>query len=169
MRQAGLKNPDVAAVTGVHDKTVSKWRSDVQPPEEKHFGPIVDLLSSKGVSATAAWLRYGDSPPRVVEGAGFATSRSAAFSVGEAVPASRVLRSLPIREWIARFRLTLTRADVPEDEIDEAIALVTSPAVLTRYKGGKPVDLTEDEAIEELEALAEVVYARQRKAGRKFD
>lgn len=80
-----------------------------------------------------------------------------------------MLRARRIRVWLAEFRTQLTRADVPEDEIEAAIDLVTSPAALTRYSGGKPVDLTEDEAMEELEALAAVVFDRQRKAGRKIE
>jgi hypothetical protein len=59
MKRARLKNPAVAKAAGVHEKTVSKWRHDVQAPEEPELEAVVNLLAAHGVGVTKAWLRYG--------------------------------------------------------------------------------------------------------------
>lgn len=37
MKRRGAKNPEVAKAAGVHPVTVSKWRSDVQPPGDEEL------------------------------------------------------------------------------------------------------------------------------------
>lgn len=56
MRQAKLKNPDVAEATGVDPTTVSKWRSGVQRPDRAKLKLIVDLARERGIEASVEAL-----------------------------------------------------------------------------------------------------------------
>lgn len=80
----------------------------------------------------------------------------------------RVMRNHAIRVWLAEFRMELTKAQATDEEIEAAIALVTSPDVFTFYSGGKPRDFTEDQVMEGMEALAKVIRARLKQLGRKI-
>lgn len=69
-------------------------------------------------------------------------------------PLPRVLRTHKVRVWLSGFRLELTKAGVNDDQIREAIDLVTAPQIFSYYRGGSPGELNEDEAIVAMEAIA---------------
>jgi transcriptional regulator with XRE-family HTH domain len=54
MKRKGVKNPEVAAAAQVVPNTVSKWRNDVQPPDEPQLQRVAAFLG-----VTVGWLRYG--------------------------------------------------------------------------------------------------------------
>jgi hypothetical protein len=70
--------------------------------------------------------------------------------------------------WLSGFRHDLTRAGASDDQIAEAIDLLTAPQVFTYYRGGTPGELSEEEAIVAMEALAKFIRQRLRRRGLKF-
>jgi hypothetical protein len=52
------------------------------------------------------------------------------------------------------FPLELTKAGASDDQIREAIDLVTAPQIFSYYRGGAPGELNEEEAIVAMEAIA---------------
>ena len=105
-----------------------------------------------------------------------AVSRSGAFDPsvslsegGATVP--RHARNLPlaVREYLAEFRLRLTKADVPEEQIEEAMRLLKSPDVFSYFKGGRPTEYNEEDVLNGMRAIGEdVIVPRLRKLGRKI-
>lgn len=84
-------------------------------------------------------------------------------------PIPRVLRTHKVRVWLSAFRLELTKARLSDDQIREAIDLVTAPQVFDYYKAGRGRELTEDEAVVAMEAIAtglRRLAARRRTADR---
>lgn len=153
MARKGVKNPDVADALGVHPTTVSKWRRGEQPIEPARLPALAEFLG-----VTVAWLRDGTTatPPSLSEG-------------GATIP--RHARNLPlaVREYLAEFRLRLTKADVPEEQIEEAMRLLKSPDVFSYFKGGRPTEYNEEDVLNGMRAIGEdVIIPRLKKLGRKI-
>lgn len=82
---------------------------------------------------------------------------------------AKIKRHLPLiaREFLAEFRLRLTREGAEEDEIDEAMDLLRSPQLFTFYKGRNPAEYSEDELVRGMKAIAEgVIIPVLRERGR---
>lgn len=82
-----------------------------------------------------------------------------------------VPRSLPqrVRVWVYKFLLQLVEGGATDEEVREARALLTAPAITGYLADGAPraAQLTEAEIIESLEAIGEHVVRRVlRKHGR---
>lgn len=146
MKRSKLKNPDVAKVLGVHETTVSRWRSDAQMPEERQIEALAQLITTKGVPVSARWLRYGSSA-RTVE-------PHTASNGGAPMSAVRVVASPRVLGWLYRFRADLIELGATEDQAenlsDGLKQIVRSPAV-----GGAHQEWTEDDAIAAMEPEAE--------------
>jgi lambda repressor-like predicted transcriptional regulator len=69
-------------------------------------------------------------------------------------PLPRVLGTHRVRVWLASFRHELTKAGASDDQIREAVDLVTAPQIFSYYRGGSPGELNENEAIIAMEAIA---------------
>jgi transcriptional regulator with XRE-family HTH domain len=153
----GFSREKVAQAIGKSAKTIERWETTGR------LGPAELRRIRAFYAEAAAGHVYLDND--VIR----STNRSRLAGVSEASPSYSPARiTIRVALWLADFVAALRDAKVPDDEIDEAVSLVTHPTALTRNKGGKRVDLTEDEAIEEMDALAHVVFDRQRKMGRKI-
>lgn len=161
MEARGLKNPDVAKAGGVDPVTVSQWRSGRQQPSDATLERIAPILGT-----TAAFLRFGELTPdqrKVLE--------SSQRGYSEPQFAARHSRNLPlrVREYLAELRLRLTKGGALEEEIDEAMELLRSPALFTFYKGGEPSEFNEEDVLRGMKAIAEgVVIPELRERGRKI-
>lgn len=111
MRQAGVKNPDVAAAAGTNAETVSRWRGGATP-DPTRYEPIAALLRAHDVPATAEWLRTGVAPSQSWPG---------------------VDRTKEERAWLARFRAELIDADASDAVVDAAEQLARSLEVRLFY------------------------------------
>lgn len=150
---AALGQAAVAAAARVNPKTVSKWENGWQNPHDNQLRPVADLLGRP-----VAWFRYGAVPPEEPPPPEPAPADP---------PLPRVLRRYAVRVWLKEFELELTRAGVPEDRVADALALVTAPQGLVYNAGGG--ELTEEEAIRAMTGLAEMVRAKERERGHRFD
>lgn len=86
-------------------------------------------------------------------------------------PTPRHARNLPlaVREYLAELRLRLTKGGAQEEEIEEAMDLLRSPALFTFYKGGTPSEFNEEDVLRGMKALAEgVVIPELKDRGRKI-
>lgn len=154
----GLKQEELAAAAGIHTKTVSKWENDRQAPQYQQL-----LKAEPVLGVSASWILDGREA--------LETSELAADPVGSATvtrPLPRALRSHAVRVWLSAFRHELTRANASDEQIAEAVDLLTAPQVFTYYRGGSPGELSEDEAIVAMEALAKFIRQRLRRRGLKF-
>lgn len=157
---AGLTQEQVAAELGVHSVTVSRWesqgvnaRSDTLVRLAKLYGRNVDSLIS------------GERG----EGIG---GEELSTDVSRGTDAkTRHARNLPlaVREYLAALRLRLTKGGASDDEIEEAMDLLRSPALFTFYKGGAPSEFNEQDVLRGMKAIAEgVVIPELRDRGRKI-
>jgi transcriptional regulator with XRE-family HTH domain len=144
-RRKDLTQEQVADLLGVHPVTVSKWERGVLELDEDALERLGRLL---GVSPSV--LRYGD-----------------ANEPERPIATSDPLRAPRVRAWLADFRAELTNADATDEEIENAIALVTAPQVFTHWSGGRLQEFSEDETIEAMESLAEVVRQRLKQLHRR--
>jgi transcriptional regulator with XRE-family HTH domain len=163
-----LTQAAAAQALGVHEMTVSRWERGMEPDEEQ-------LAKAAAVyGCDVPLLRYGDvdhpeAPRRVPMRVGEAPASADLPSDDDATgQAERVLRSHAVRVWLADFRSELTRAHATVEEVERALALVSSANVLTFYSRGKVRALSEADAITALEAIAVPIRAELRRRGRKF-
>lgn len=158
---AGLTQEDVARLADVHLKTVSKWENDKQPPHANQLAKIAPRL---GVSV--GWIRDGEGVAVLGSTTGFEQLNPPAQNGTSALP--KVLRAHKVRVWLAEFRTELTKAGMPDDRIEEALRLVTAPELFVFYRAGRLTELTEDEAIVAMNAVATAVrlIARRTKLGK---
>lgn len=161
MKRAGLKNPAVAAAAGVHEKTVSKWRSDAQSPEERQLAAVAELLREHGVEVSTAYLRYGVDAARpdfVIQHSDGSTA------VVEAKrPYNARNADLPRRlELLALdFEKEMVSADVDQDFRHYARARLRDPELLEMYAGGHSNRaMTADEQLADYEDLIDELRGR---------
>jgi transcriptional regulator with XRE-family HTH domain len=134
---------DLATATGVHVKTVSRWENDKQVPEPHH---ITALAPELGVPEEYFLRLY--LPP------------SAAPRVALGIPQR-------IRIFIQEFLLELTKAGIPQEEVDATRRILESDE-LHRVNWGGERDYTEDEILEGIEAHAAAFRQRYRRRGYKL-
>ena len=155
MHAERLKNPAVAAAVGVHPGTVSYWRSGTQRPStDDAWNALARALGVK-----VAWLRDGEGPMR-------ADSIDEASERGYATPieSHRVIHERPVsppprisadaRAFILEFQAEAARNGAGEEELDFIRRSMTDPAAYVLYEGGRPRELTEEEVLTEMRALA---------------
>lgn len=136
MQEARRNNAEVAKAAGVHEKTVSQWRSDRQEMKPDNIDAVAEFL---GVSK--AWLRYGDENGRLAE--------PPARPYGEFQPNPRYERELPgrvyaaAREYLDRL-IAIERLGVGELEEAERLLMDSRYARRNKREGG---GLSEDEWI----------------------
>lgn len=165
--EAGLTQAQLAAEIGKSRVTVSNWERGETSPDEAD----AELVATR-LGTTVRSLRYGGD-----EGTSFAAPE-AARRIADALsperasverPLPRVARSHAVRVWQKEFELELVKAGATEDQVAEAMDLVRAPQVFTFFAGGSPKGLTEQEAIEGMEALATLVRTQYRQRhGLKF-
>ena len=123
MAEAGIGNPELARVAGVHRFTVTFWRSGKQRP---HHLAVAVIARALGVRA--AWLRRGELPVRPV------ARRSAAAE--------------PVEErWIETELAAYAGAGVPAAERAAVAWLLRSPAVHPLYVGPRPANQPDAERL----------------------
>lgn len=155
-RRAKLTQKQAGDAAGITGQAVSDFERDLYRPRDE----VLDQLAL-AYGVTPAALRYGpagDEP-------GGSTERVLSAPADRPVP--RVARSHAVRVWLRRFLLELRRAGASEDQITEAEDILTAPELYTWYKGGRPAELTEQEALVEMEATAEVIWRRLERRGLK--
>ena len=165
MVTAGVRNKAIAEAAGVHINTVSQWLNDKFPPSDANLEAIARV-----VKRPVAWLRYGGhvaSPEPA--GSRMVVNEPVLSEGGATIP--RHARNLPlaVREYLAEFQLRLTKADVPEEQIEEAMRLLKSPDVFSYFKGGRPTEYNEEDVLNGMRAIGEdVIIPRLKKLGRKI-
>lgn len=133
MGEAGVGNPEVARVAGVHRFTVTFWRSGKQRP---HRLAIAGIARALGVRA--AWLRTGEGPMRPAE-------RSAVRTTS---------REPECRRFIQRELAAYADAGVPAAEIDAVACLFRTPEVHPLYLGASAILAADSDPITTLRVLA---------------
>jgi transcriptional regulator with XRE-family HTH domain len=74
-----------------------------------------------------------------------------------------------VREYLAELRLRLTKASVPDEEIEEAMDLLRAPQLFRYFKDGEMIDYSESDALDGVKSIAnDVIIPRLRKLGRKI-
>lgn len=154
-RVAGLSQQAVADRVGVTRVTVADWERGAATPRDENLAALARLFGK-----TVAQLRHGEPP----------MSTGSVHRDEEARSAATPSRVHPqrVRVWLADFRAELTRAGATDDEIAEAMDLLQAPQLFVFYAGGKPREMTEEQMVQGLEALATVIRRELRKRGRKF-
>lgn len=78
--------------------------------------------------------------------------------------------SLPqrVRIWIEQELLAYEEAGAPEEQRDHARAVFTSPNLYAFFKGGASYDLTEDQLMKDLRAMARAFRETLREKGFKI-
>lgn len=150
---AGLTQAGVATALGKSRQTIINWESETASPEPDE-GELSVLADIYRVSTQD--LRYGE------------VHRAPPVTVSAVVP--RHARNLPyeVRKYLAEFQLRLTNANVPEEEIEEAMRLLKSPDVFTYFKGGALSEYNEEDVLNGMRAIGEdVIIPRLKKLGRK--
>lgn len=121
----GLSQKAVAEALETTDVTVSNHERGVTRPSDEQLDAYAEFY---GVDTQT--LRYGgepalNGPPR---------------STASLWPA--------VREYLAELRLRLTKANVPEEEIEEAMDLLRSPQLFRYFKDGELVAYSESDALD---------------------
>jgi transcriptional regulator with XRE-family HTH domain len=142
LRKSRLSQLELAQKAGVSRQTLTTLlsRDRVSRPVADRVAAALGVPGHELVPEILGKERaatYGDPDPATVER-----------------PLPRVLRTHKVRVWLSGFRLELTKAGVNDDQIREAIDLVTAPQIFSYYRGGSPGELNEDEAIVAMEAIA---------------
>lgn len=120
MKEARLKNPDIARVTGKDHTTVSKWRGNNQVPPDGSLAEIVDLFRARGVQTTVHELRHGTPDPRQ------ASEPRASYAVGH-VEFTTITAQQRARVWLENFLLELAEAGADHPFLDETRRLLLNP------------------------------------------
>ena len=148
---------ELADAVGAFVKTVSRWENDRQTPRDADLEKLAAALE-----VSVPWLHYG------IEVSDGAPSADPVGSAATSRPLPRVLRTHRVRVWLSGFRHELTRVGASEEQIAEAMDLLTAPQVFTYYRGGAPGEVSEEEAIVGMEAIAKFIRQRLRKRGLRF-
>lgn len=146
IRQARVSQLDLARNAGISRQTLTTVlsRDRVSRPVGERIAaalgvPVEDLfpglIPTNAVRESAA-TRYSPDPAAIER------------------PLPRVLGTHRVRVWLSSFRHELTKAGVADDQIREAMDLVTAPQIFSYYRGGAPGELNESDAIVAMEAIA---------------
>lgn len=156
MKRAGVTNSEAARVARVHVTTVSRWRNDVQKPEDEELDRVVELLTARGVPVTAAWIRYGANGARVRE-----TATSYTASADQIVFASTTSAQKG-RVWLEQFLLELAEKGASQEFIDSSRRLLMNPANYEHGFGaaaGHRDEMDDEQKLRHMQALAEGIRA----------
>jgi len=136
MRRAGISNEALAEKLGVHETTVSKWRTGSQAPDRE----MVEQMSAV-LDLHPAWLEYGagDPVPRGAVKAIVSEPRAPDYEPG----------------WPKGWRSRTYRLQLEAEQVgatDEEIAIVRGwmldSQLQALWSGGAPKDLKELDGIE---------------------
>lgn len=158
MKHAGLKNRVVAEAVGVHETTVSRWRSDLQMPGEQELTKVAELLRALDLSwVTANWLRYGDALTKARAEASTVSEvpQGTIYEVAFASPHSAQRGRL----WIEQFLLELTEEGADEDFIAWARRFLLQPNNYALYLGGTKEPMGDEQKLTHMKGLAAGVRA----------
>ena len=146
----------LAAAVGVSEDTVYAWESGRSTPRGANMSALIRVLEKP-----KSILRGdSESPPT--------SDSERAIRAAQRQPHQAGSRTQRIREWLAEFRLELTKAGADDDEISEAMALLQSPEVYTFYVGGQRQEFSEDDVLKGMRAIAHLVRLELRDRGRNI-
>lgn len=154
----GLDQAALARAVEVHPKTVSRWENDVMVPDSDVLQRVAEALQ-----VDIGWILSGKGPLAY----GGPSIESGGAAVAEASAPPRLLRNHAIRVWLQQFRLRLTKARVPDEAIEEAMALLTAPSVFTFYSGGTAEDLGEEDVLLGMEGMTAPILKKLERMGYK--
>lgn len=155
MKRASVKNQELADAAKVHVTTVSRWRNDVQTPEDAELDRVIALLKSKGVPVTAAWLRYGDNGTRFVREARTRSHYFGQISVDFESPTAEQKGKI----WIEQFLLELIEEGADQDFLSWARRFLLSSENYVLYVGGTPGEMTDEQKLRHMQGLGVGVRA----------
>lgn len=148
---------------GVDRVTVSNWERGATIPE-----PVVleRIAAFYGVPA-ADLARRVSAGPGVTHGhislaAGSPNGTGSGPAEPAEAPGAKVLRNYEVRVWLSDFRGDLVKAGLSDEEVEAAVRLATSPDAFVYAFGGRVREMTEAEALEELEAIGQYIRHRAR-------
>jgi transcriptional regulator with XRE-family HTH domain len=165
-----LSQQQVAEAVGVNRVRVSNWETDQHKPGAENLEALAALYGT-----TTRALLYGepDAPTRT-KNVSRETSENWARRRREedtaAYRAPRHLRNLPqeIRVFLDELRLRFSKANVPEEEVERAMALLRRPEIFSWYSTGEPRDLEPAKVLRTMKAITELVILPElRERGRK--
>lgn len=136
---------------GVDRVTVSNWERGATIPEPAVLERIAAFY---GVPAA-------DLARRVPAGPGITHGHISLAERAEPA-AAKVLRNYEVRVWLSDFRGDLVKAGLSDEEVEAAVRLATSPDAFVYAFGGRVREMTEAEALEELEAIGQYIRHRAR-------
>lgn len=164
MKRRGLKNGAVAQAAGVHEKTVSFWRSDAQAPSDANLDAIAELLE-----VPREWLRYGGPIPGALEDeAGM--SRPGVLQHREASGPSPAMRKrLPPKAYAVAFDYLerMRKAGASDEQIDMAEQLMTNET-FSILNAREKREMTEADIIKKIHADWDVIQYALKKEGMKL-
>lgn len=172
MRRAGLKNPDVAAAARVDATTVSKWRTDVQEPDDAKLALVAQLLATRGITTSVAYLRHGE------DGTNYVSSSPIARAMGVVREGSELRFTSPTsaqkgRVWLETFLLELAEQGAGDEFLESTRRLLLNPSNYEHGFGaaaGHRDEMDDDQKLRHMQALAVGVRAalkdRLKKGGR---
>lgn len=179
--QLGITQAELAQRLGLHKQTIVKYEAGSIAPATGRLSEVATALEmslSRLLDVEGDLVEAGipiDDEGYMIDEEGHRLDdavRSPPLVVRERPPLeARHARNLPlsVREYLAEFRLRLTKGGATEEEIDEALELMRSPQVFTFYKGGALSEYSEDEVLRGMKAIGEsVVIPELRERGRKI-
>lgn len=168
---AGLSQKAVAERVGVDSITISRWERGVRRPPRAAVLLLAKVYGQPPERFGEASKGLDDVPRGTVRNVEAAGGRRVAEPADAPGQGARHAKNLPlrVREYLAELRLRLTKGGALEEEIEEAMDLLRSPALFTFYKGGTPSEFNEEDVLRGMKALAEgVVIPELRDRGRKI-
>jgi transcriptional regulator with XRE-family HTH domain len=155
--RAGWSQQQLADAIGKSRLTIHNYESGKSAP-----GPVERAAIAEALHVPLDFIERG------VEDGSTITDPTVGPEAGDTM---NVPRTLPhrVRVWVYKFLLQLVEGGASDEEVREARALLTAPAITGYLADGAPraAQLTEAEIIESLEAIGEHVIRRVlRKHGR---
>lgn len=148
--KAGLRQGEAADRIGVSRPALSGWErgTDTAPDHRiSQLAALYGVTADSLVPAGARRARRGRPP----EG-----------------PGRKPELSQPLRVWLQQFRLELTKDGANDEQIDEAMDLLTQPSIFTYYSGGAKRDRTDEQILTGMQAMAVVIKSRLKDLGVKI-
>lgn len=139
---AHLTQVQAAEALGITPVTVSNHERGVTEPDEGLIVRYAELYDTRPEA-----LRYGENWQRRVR-----DTRDL-----DLVVAGEVGLSQPVRTFLAETRLELTKGGASDEEIEEAMELLTAPQVRSYFMGGARRDRSEEDVLKGMRALVEAV------------
>lgn len=156
----GLSQQEVADAVGVNRVRVSTWENDGHKPSAENLNALAALF---GTTSRTLLTGEPDIQPRTEN-----VSRGTLSEPFAIIP--RHARNLPlsVREFLAEFRLRLTKGGATDEEIAEADKLLLAPDVFSYFAGGKLNEYDEEDVLDGMRSMAEAVVRRLKRKGRKI-